>query len=166
MFAQKQSDGAMRRSQRSLIVAVGVYLGLTVLGVAWARDPFSPIGYHRAEPEKKTPDVALLAEDSVAQLKAQEKSKAELEKIQDREWLDAQKRLQVDGFVRSSSDSLNRERDFVMINRDLYSSGMHLTLTNQAIVFTWTVEIPNYRQVNFKRVSAVRVGPGGVPAQK
>jgi hypothetical protein len=93
-------------------------------------------------------------------------AKAELEKIQDREWLDAQKRLQVDGFVRSSSDSLNRERDFVMINRDLYSSGMHLTLTNQAIVFTWTVEIPNYRQVNFKRVSAVRVGPGGVPAQK
>lgn len=165
MFAQKQSDYTMRRLQRFLIVAISVHVGAAV-GVAWARDPFLPIGYHRAEPEKKNPEVTLSIEDAAAQLKAQEKSKAEREKVQDQEWADAQKKMNVDGFVRSTSDALNRERDFVMINRNLYASGMHLSVTNQAIVFTWTIEIPNYRQVNFKRVDAVRIGVQPPPVQK
>jgi len=165
MVAQTQSDYAMRCT-RWIPRGVAIVCLNVLLGTVWARDPFLPIGYQYAEPEKKETNVVTSAEASVAQIKAQEKSKAELEKIKDRDWADAQKRLHVDGFVRSESDAQNRELDFVMINRTLYAPGMVLTLTNQTVVFTWVVEIPNYRQVSFKRVNAVRLDSTGAAVQK
>jgi len=126
-----------------------LFAGTCITVAALARDPFLPIGYRIEVPEPIAPEVKT----DLPTVPHTETVK----EVQASEWDEARKLLQVDGFASAVSEGRKEQQRIVMINRLTYRSGDRLSLTNQGVVFSWRVQLPEERRLELVPGMAIRL---------
>lgn len=131
----------MKVWSKGLFVCAGGCLALSLTLTVFGRDPFFPLGYEIKNVSKTDEDVQPIV--SVVSVEKKE--------ITSDDWSAARKVLQVNGFASSGI------KQVVLISGKSYRGGDKLTITNQGIVFTWRVELPEERKLKLVPLEAVRL---------
>ena len=134
---------------------------LFALSAQAARDPFWPIGYEPPKPEAKS------EKETVTIAKPPEPPPPpSVKPVTEADWAEARKALIVNGFAQSTRPDTGVTRTQVMINRQTFSSGDTLSITNLGIHFVWHIESVTDRDLKLKQVEAERVAAGPSSAHK
>jgi|GEM_PF-5560173 len=131
----------MNAGRRGLFACGGWCLAVGLTMTAFARDPFFPLGYEIKNVSKSDGEVQPIVR--VVSIEKKE--------ITSEEWGSARKVLQVNGFASSGSNQV------VLISGRSYRAGDKITITNQGVVFTWRVELPEERKLKLVPLEAVRL---------
>lgn len=118
------------------------------------RDPFWPIGYAPAEPVEEKP-----IEEPKPVVVEKPKPPPPPKPVTAEEWKMARKLLKVSGYAladKKGEDAAKRT-SIVIINRNHYTSGEIIKITNKDIEFIWRVGEIRNNSVELKQESATRL---------
>ncbi len=128
---------------------------LFALSALAARDPFWPIGYEPPKPEaesEKVPEpVAKLPEPPPPP------QPPAIKPVTEKDWAEARKALLISGYIQSRRPDTGETHSKVMINRETFSPGDTLNVTNLNIHFVWFIESLADNDLKLKQVQAARI---------
>ncbi len=128
---------------------------LFALSAQGARDPFWPIGYEPPKPEaerEKAPEPAARAPEPPPE--------PPVKPVTEADWAEARKALVISGYTQSQRPDTGETRTQVMINRQTFSPGDTLNVTNRDIHFVWQIDAVAGRELTLRPVEATRITPG------